>query len=274
MDPDALDGLARQVAATPTSRRATIKAVAAAIAVGPLLSLPSRTSKLGLPPAGAVPASSLPVCDYSAGALPCLSLLGTTAACFVKCETVILCGACIIDILNKAKACSDKLNCHCPAGTTTCEYGIFADQECCDPSEECTFNGCRPPCGPCERRGWWGGCFSLCLDGQTCKNGQCACPSGQKFCEGKCTDISTDNDNCGDCGIVCGANQTCCKGTCVNLCSNGAPPDPNSCTCPSSLVYCPCNNSCYSDVTVCLNNCQVTLGCFTDICGSAQSGQC
>jgi hypothetical protein len=38
--------------------------------------------------------------------------------------------------------------------------------------------------------------------------------------------------------------------------------------------YCPCNLTCYNDVSVCLSNCQVTLACFTDICGSATSGQC
>jgi hypothetical protein len=69
------------------------------------------------------------------------------------------------------------------------------------------------------------------------------------------------------------SNQTCCKGACVNLCPNGAPPDPATCACPN-LVYCNCNQTCYSDVTTCLNNCHVTLGCFTGICGPAQPGQC
>jgi hypothetical protein len=41
-----------------------------------------------------------------------------------------------------------------------------------------------------------------------------------------------------------------------------------------SQVYCSCNQTCYDDVTVCLSDCQVTLGCFTDICGPATSGQC
>jgi hypothetical protein len=39
-------------------------------------------------------------------------------------------------------------------------------------------------------------------------------------------------------------------------------------------VFCNCNDTCYDDVNVCLNECQTSLGCFTGICGPAEPGQC
>jgi len=47
-----------------------------------------------------------------------------------------------------------------------------------------------------------------------------------------------------------------------------------ACECCKSKVYCNCNKKCYDDVSVCLNECKVTLGCFTGICGPAEPGQC
>jgi hypothetical protein len=82
MNPDALDDLARQVAATPTSRRAMLKAVA----VGALLGLPGRTSKHRLPPARAVSTGSDPVCNWSGAALDCLNLGLSGVACYAKCS--------------------------------------------------------------------------------------------------------------------------------------------------------------------------------------------
>ena len=38
--------------------------------------------------------------------------------------------------------------------------------------------------------------------------------------------------------------------------------------------YCPCNNTCYNDASVCISDCQVTLGCFTGICAPATGSQC
>jgi hypothetical protein len=37
--------------------------------------------------------------------------------------------------------------------------------------------------------------------------------------------------------------------------------------------YCNCNKSCYDSISVCLNECDVTLGCFTGICGVATEEQ-
>jgi hypothetical protein len=45
------------------------------------------------------------------------------------------------------------------------------------------------------------------------------------------------------------------------------------CNQPTKL-YCNCNKTCYDDVNVCLNECKVSLGCFTAICGPASEDQC
>lgn len=42
----------------------------------------------------------------------------------------------------------------------------------------------------------------------------------------------------------------------------------------STTVWCNCNDTCYDDVGVCLDECQVSLGCFTAICGPAPVGKC
>lgn len=43
---------------------------------------------------------------------------------------------------------------------------------------------------------------------------------------------------------------------------------------PSDCVYCNCNGTYYTDVQVCLDECQVSLGCFTGICGPADPSFC
>jgi hypothetical protein len=53
----------------------------------------------------------------------------------------------------------------------------------------------------------------------------------------------------------------------------GNPAPPKSEPAPTQ-VYCNCNKKCYDDVQVCLNECKVTLGCFTGICGPAEPEQC
>jgi hypothetical protein len=46
------------------------------------------------------------------------------------------------------------------------------------------------------------------------------------------------------------------------------------CCFPVQYVYCNCNQKCYTDVNVCLQDCTVSLGCFTGICGPATASQC
>ncbi len=49
-----------------------------------------------------------------------------------------------------------------------------------------------------------------------------------------------------------------------------------ACECckPSTKVYCNCNKTCYDDVLKCVDECKVSLGCFTGICGPASQDQC
>ena len=42
-------------------------------------------------------------------------------------------------------------------------------------------------------------------------------------------------------------------------------------TCARTILNCPCNNRQYTDVQVCLRECHVTLGCFTNICAPVDS---
>jgi hypothetical protein len=47
-----------------------------------------------------------------------------------------------------------------------------------------------------------------------------------------------------------------------------------ACECCPVKLYCNCNKRCYTDVNLCLNECQPTLGCFTGICDPAEPDQC
>ena len=47
-----------------------------------------------------------------------------------------------------------------------------------------------------------------------------------------------------------------------------------SCECCQPQVYCNCNKKCYTDTQLCLQECDVTLGCNTGICGPATAEQC
>jgi hypothetical protein len=46
------------------------------------------------------------------------------------------------------------------------------------------------------------------------------------------------------------------------------------CCFPVTQVYCPCNDTCYDDAAVCLNDCPVSLGCFNGICAPATGTEC
>ena len=49
-----------------------------------------------------------------------------------------------------------------------------------------------------------------------------------------------------------------------------------ACECcpPVTKLYCNCNKTCYDDISVCLDECKVGLGCFTGICEPASLEQC
>lgn len=88
-----------------------------------------------------------------------------------------------------------------------------------------------------------------------CEPGETACgePEKDRCCAA--------DETCCD-GQCCPPGQQCCDGVCKDSCDAG------------QLVYCACNDQCYEDVQVCLDECKVGLGCFTGICGPAEPGQC
>lgn len=46
------------------------------------------------------------------------------------------------------------------------------------------------------------------------------------------------------------------------------------CCHPVPMLYCGCNDTCYKDIGTCQSACKVGLGCFTDICRPADTGEC
>ena len=60
-----------------------------------------------------------------------------------------------------------------------------------------------------------GGCGQKCLfdKGETCREGLCACRTGESRCNGTCIDTLEDASNCGACGNAC--SQICSKGACT-----------------------------------------------------------
>lgn len=74
----------------------------------------------------------------------------------------------------------------------------------------------------------------LCAPGQTCLNGKCVCPSGNKACEGKCIaqNACCTNSDC--------ATQNCVNNTCApaKLCDLGQELVNGECECTTDRVYC------------------------------------
>lgn len=81
-------------------------------------------------------------------------------------------------------------------------------------------------------------------------------------CIPSCPDCYTYDPTQCQCQSQCGTCQQCTSGACQ--------PVPNC----GTWVYCNCNQTCYQDEGTCLNDCQVSLGCFSGICGPAAAGQC
>jgi hypothetical protein len=68
-----------------------------------------------------------------------------------------------------------------------------------------------------------GSCGHVCDAGESCNDGKCGCPSGQKECPWlfgtkRCVDTQNDDNNCGDCGTVCDSAGP--AGSCDPLPSN------------------------------------------------------
>ena len=241
MNADALDDIARQVATTPMSRRAAVKAVVTAMVAGPFLGTPRRPPSGGrLTLVGSALADASPECDWGGAGVDCAAVLAAVAACTVTCaKTITGCAGCLsTTVRNQAEKCVKKLNCHCATGEF-CSSGWGAWGTCCQPPEYCNNPyGCQRPCGPCEKPGDYTG---LCID--QCTNSKPTC------CGATCTDTDTDPANCGECGYACYRGE---------ICESGA------CACPAGLVL--CNNQCVNTQTD-PNNC----GSCGNICPDAAS---
>ncbi len=165
------------------------------------------------------------------------------ALCFSADPDQCQCAACV-----KGSTCN--MACQsltpCKSGPTQCAtaccVGPCEGGACCPPSRICNKLKeetaiCCPPDQKCFNRP--NGTSLCCTEGQICGQGSnqmICCPPGQS----------------------CGTNP------------DGSP----ACKSNSSKVYCNCNKTCYSDVGRCMSECRVSLGCFTGICGPADTTQC
>ncbi len=64
-----------------------------------------------------------------------------------------------------------------------------------------------------------GVCGRVCTGGRVCRDGSCACPSGQTLYAGACVDLRSSAANCGACGLACAAGQVCSAGACAASCA-------------------------------------------------------
>jgi hypothetical protein len=289
MNSDALDDLARQLAATPASRRATLKAMAATIATGSLFGIHHRASKRG-PPAAPTVANTSTVCNWDAGSAACLAFLAALAKC-TEAKTLPAIAACAISLPLLAKKCHDDLNCHCVTGVM-CSALLQDDTPiCCEPPNVCdnVSCGCLPPCGPCQERSQatcW--CDDICASSNPCCNGTCCGPAPVQCCSNNCVNTDTDINNCGGCGIGCPPGDYCANGQCQTCCVPGqicgslpcCPGSGGACgqTCCDSVSQCCAGLGCIpASYTCCTGNEGQKFGCEFGCCGDGclpQGNQC
>lgn len=198
---DALDDLARQLAAATVSRRTTLKAMAVSLTAGLFLDRHHGPAR----PSSPQPASTGPQCDWSAAGADCGRSVVQTAACAASCAKVATtldyaaCAACVSGIADSLSKCESKLNCQCPAGTTSCGLDWFA--ECCESPSVCVNPwGCKPPCDGCSTRDWTGDCDSSCTSSEMCCNSSCLSSSSYQCCQ------SPEGE------FICPASDVCCAG--------------------------------------------------------------
>jgi hypothetical protein len=214
-----------------------------------IVRLPSNTT------AGVVTASLAHLSSYGAiddSTDPCRSAQKSTKDCcqstcttFDQCTDlsgVQNCGGCGIECDSNEICCSTSSD--GTAGPIVIEYSC----EDVKANNDAFCGGCTP-CPP-GRHCCHGGC---CRQDQVCSGDVCQCPPGQTDCNG-----------------------VCCSGSCVNgqCCQTQSSGPSSSASVCATQFFCPCNNTCYPDVGTCNGSCQVTLGCFTNICGVATAGQC
>jgi Stigma-specific protein, Stig1 len=126
------------------------------------------------------------------------------------------------------------------------------------PTQQCSSNqtNCNGICiMPQNDPSNCGMCGHVCLQGQTCQNGQCVattgtptCSAGAMLCNGQCVFVLSNPNNCGSCGNVCVGGQTCVYDTC---------------RCNSGQMF--CNGQCI-DIMQNSNNC----GACGAACGANQ----
>jgi hypothetical protein len=101
----------------------------------------------------------------------------------------------------------------CRAGFDDCNRSQFPQ-----PNDGCETPTSTDPnnCGQCGR---------VCIGGQVCSGGVCACPSGQTLCGTQCRNLQTDDDHCGACDRACSLynvdTRTCAGGVCTSTCTTG-----------------------------------------------------
>jgi hypothetical protein len=208
------------------SRRATLKAAAAAAIMSPFLDaarrIPGGNARTGAHPL-AGPADVDAKCNWSSAGLSCATALAETIATTGVCATAVTgvaIAACVAAALATAEewqTCSQKLDCQCPAGSTSCLDRATAD--CCESDEVCvSVYGCMPPCDACSTRNSWGDCVSSCADSQTCCNSictsECCCPAPNP---------DSDPYLCSSCDLCCPSDPVCLQpgSQCCYGCEDG-----------------------------------------------------
>jgi len=165
----------------------------------------------------------------------------STTVCALLLSSVI-CPATIIGTPAAVAACAwtFRIGCSLLGGSACRKY--------------CGENACQCPNG---RQACGNECLGTC---QSCVDGQ----AKAKQCDSTCETCLPYTNRCEVVksrlcdGVCCAEGLSCRNGLCL-------PPD---------KYFCNCNDTCYDDVEVCRSECEVTLGCFTGICGPAEPGQC
>lgn len=182
-------------------------------------------------------------------------LVGEENKCFnINATNKDHCGACNYkcsdhNVTNATSdACYDgECQYTCSSGFVNVGGGVTADTiKCINPWTDYNY------CGASSATSRGDDCAMY--PGKSCKDGTCACPDGQTYCEGKCVvlssvnidscsddkitcksgfdrcdktkvacqDLNQDKEHCGKCSTKCNKDESCYNGQCVvNECANG-----------------------------------------------------
>ena len=171
-----------------------------------------------------------------------------------------------------AEAAGERKKPRCPASRKCGKKCCTKDQicenrkcvDCQDQTATCQGKQCGPATNNCGKSFDCGGCTG----GKTCQSNQCACPGGQRECNGTCIPNGSccTNGDCpggGECqggNCVCPPGKRLCNGTCIpsgdccsdnecrgdQVCQNG------TCACPGGQRE--CNGTCISQNACCTDN--------------------